>query len=126
MEVIITLQDLKIINNRFGKSDILNHFFVFKNAINFIIQIPYQIHFVLNCPILSFFFLGKGRTKNNVEICGYLDGKWLRLAGKVVRDERREAKVSLLEANPILKDMYSADDDNTEVLYFDHATATFY
>ena len=61
----------------------------------------------------------------NVEICGSLDGKWIRLEGKVVRDDRREAKVSMLEANPVLKNMYSADDDNTEVLYFENAKATF-
>jgi uncharacterized pyridoxamine 5'-phosphate oxidase family protein len=62
----------------------------------------------------------------NVEICGFVDGKWLRLEGKVVRDDRREAKVSMLEANPVLKKMYSADDDNTEVLYLKEAIATFY
>ena len=32
----------------------------------------------------------------------------------------------MLEANPVLKNMYSADDDNTEVLYFEKAKATFY
>ena len=62
----------------------------------------------------------------NVEICAFKDGKWLRLEGKVVRDDRKEAKVSMLEANPVLKSMYSADDDNTEVLYFENAKATFY
>ena len=59
-------------------------------------------------------------------IYGFIDGKWIRLEGKVVRDERREAKVSMLEANSILKNMYSAADDNTEVLYFENAKATFY
>ena len=62
----------------------------------------------------------------NVEICGFVDGQWLRLTGKVVRDDRKEAKVSMLDANPVLKNMYSADDDNTEVLYFEKAQATFY
>ena len=62
----------------------------------------------------------------NVEICAFAEGKWLRLAGKVVRDDRYEAKASMLDANPILKNMYSADDDNTEVLYFEDAIATFY
>ena len=80
-------------------------------------------------------YIQTGKTKNvskqmqenpNVEICGFIDGKWMRLEGKVVRDDRREAKVSMLEANPILKNMYSADDDNTEVLYFKNAKATFY
>ena len=80
-------------------------------------------------------YIQTGKSKNvskqmqsnpNVEICAFLDGKWLRLEGKVVRDDRREAKVSMLDANPVLKNMYSADDDNTEVLYFEKAKATFY
>ena len=61
----------------------------------------------------------------NVEISGMLDGRWIRLEGKLVRDDRREAKASMLDANPMLKNMYSADDDNTEVLYFENAKATF-
>ena len=61
---------------------------------------------------------------NKVEICGFNSGKWIRVSGKLVRDEERDAKVSMLEANPELKSMYSADDDNTEVLYFLHAKAT--
>lgn len=61
----------------------------------------------------------------NVEITGFLDGRWIRLEGRVVRDDRREAKKSMLDANPILRGMYSEDDDNTEVLYFENAKATF-
>lgn len=64
-------------------------------------------------------------TNPNVEISGMVGGDWIRLEGKVVRDDRREAKVSMLDANPVLKNMYSADDDNTEVLYFENAKATF-
>ena len=60
-----------------------------------------------------------------VEICAFKGGKWLRLAGTLVRDDRREAKESMLEAYPMLKGRYSADDDNTEVLYFKDAAATF-
>ena len=60
-----------------------------------------------------------------VEICAFMAGKWLRLSGELVRDERVEAKASLLNAYPMLKGMYSAEDDNTEVLYFKNATAVF-
>jgi len=60
-----------------------------------------------------------------VEICAFAGGKWLRVAGTLVRDDRVEAKAHMLDAYPSLKGMYSAEDDNTEVLYFDHATATF-
>lgn len=79
-------------------------------------------------------YIQTGKVKNvskqmqvnpNVEICSFIDGKWIRLEGKVVRDDRREAKKSMLDANPILRNMYSEDDDNTEVLYFENAKATF-
>ena len=60
-----------------------------------------------------------------VEICAFKDGKWLRISGKLVRDERIEAKAHMLDNYPSLKAMYSAEDDNTEVLYFTDATATF-
>jgi len=60
-----------------------------------------------------------------VEICAFADGKWLRIAGKLVRDDRVEAKAHMLDAHPSLKGMYSAEDDNTEVLYFQDAEATF-
>ena len=60
-----------------------------------------------------------------VEICAFKGGKWLRVAGTLVRDERVEAKAHMLDAHPSLKNMYSAEDDNIEVLYFKDATATF-
>ncbi len=60
-----------------------------------------------------------------VEISAFKDGTWIRVAGELEADERREAKQSMLDAYPELSGMYSADDDNTEVLYFKNATATF-
>lgn len=60
-----------------------------------------------------------------VELCAFKGGKWLRVAGELVNDDRREVKVAMLEKMPSLKAMYSADDDNTQVLYFKGATATF-
>ena len=60
-----------------------------------------------------------------VELCAFAGGKWLRVAGKLVRDDRVEAKRHMLDSYPQLKAMYSAEDDNTEVLYFTDATATF-
>ena len=59
------------------------------------------------------------------EICAFLNGQWIRVAGELINDDRREPKVAMLERNPALKAMYSADDDNTQVLYFKNATATF-
>ncbi len=59
------------------------------------------------------------------EVCAFVDGVWLRVAGKLIPDERYEAKKSMLDAYPSLQGMYSADDDNTIVFYFEDATATF-
>ena len=60
-----------------------------------------------------------------VEICAFHGGKWLRLAGELVNDDSRDVKAAMLEKMPSLKAMYSADDDNTQVLFFRNATATF-
>lgn len=60
-----------------------------------------------------------------VELCAFKDGKWLRVTGKLVRDDRIEPKKDMLDKNPNLRGMYNENDDNTEVLYFESATATF-
>ncbi len=59
------------------------------------------------------------------EICAFMNGEWLRVAGKLIEDDRYEAKKSMLDAYPSLQGMYSADDDNTQVFYFEDAVATF-
>lgn len=59
------------------------------------------------------------------EICAFCDGVWLRIACELVRDENLAAKRDMLENYPALKAMYSAEDDNTEVLCLRNATATF-
>ena len=58
------------------------------------------------------------------EICAFKGGEWIRIAGELVEDDRREARQSMLDDYPGLKKMYSADDGNTEVFYFKNATAT--
>ena len=60
-----------------------------------------------------------------VEISAVIEGDWIRIAGTVVNDDRVEAKQSMLDAYPMLKGRYSAEDDNTQVLYLKDATATF-
>ena len=59
-----------------------------------------------------------------VEICSFKDGRWLRLSGTLVRDDRIEAKKDMLDKNPNLRGMYNENDDNTAVLYFKNAVAT--
>ena len=58
------------------------------------------------------------------EICAFKDGAWIRVAGELIEDDRREARASMLDAYPNLRAMYSEDDGNTEVFYFRNATAT--
>ena len=60
-----------------------------------------------------------------VEICAFKDGKWLRLAGELVEDDRIEAKKSMLDAYENLRAMYDENDGNTQVLYFKNGVATF-
>lgn len=59
------------------------------------------------------------------EICAFHEGKWVRIAGELVEDDRVEAKKSMLDAYPNLRDRYDENDSNTQVLYFRNATATF-
>ena len=60
-----------------------------------------------------------------VEICAFKDGKWLRLAGELVEDDRPEARKSMLDAYPQLREMYDENDGNTQVFYFKNYKATF-
>lgn len=60
---------------------------------------------------------------NNVEICAFKDGRWIRVTGKLVLDDRLEAKKYMLDMNPDLRGMYNELDDNTAVLYFESGQA---
>ena len=59
------------------------------------------------------------------EISAFHNGRWIRVAGELVEDDRLEAKKSMLDAYPNLRGMYDENDGNTQVLYFKNATATF-
>ena len=59
------------------------------------------------------------------EICAFCEGAWVRIAGELIEDDRVEAKKSMLDAYPNLRGMYNENDDNTQVLYFKNAVATF-
>ncbi len=79
-------------------------------------------------------YIQTGRSKDvskqlaenpKAELCAFKDGVWLRVSGELVDDNRTEPKQHMLDNYPDLKAMYSADDDNTQVLYFKNATAVF-
>lgn len=57
------------------------------------------------------------------EICAFKDGRWIRVSGKLISDDRREPKKHMLDAYPNLRGMYNEDDGNTEVFYFEDANA---
>jgi len=64
-----------------------------------------------------------------VEFCAvdgevFNGGSWLRVEATLVNDDRIEAKQSMLDAVPTLKNIYTVDDDITQVLYLKDATAT--
>ena len=59
-----------------------------------------------------------------VELCAFNGKEWIRVSGKLIRDDRVEAKRDMLDKNPSLRGMYSEFDDNTEVLYFESGEAT--
>ncbi len=49
---------------------------------------------------------------------------WIRLDGETKFDDRREARVAMLEAVPALKNMYNPDDGVMVVFYLDNVKAT--
>ena len=59
------------------------------------------------------------------EISAFHNGTWIRLSGVLVEDDRVEAKKSMLDAYPNLRGMYDENVGNTQVRYFQNATATF-
>ena len=59
-----------------------------------------------------------------IEICAMAGGEWIRIQALAVNDDRVAAKEAMLNAYPNLKNMYSATDSNTQVLYLKNAVAT--
>ena len=62
----------------------------------------------------------------NVEVSAFFEGKWIRINGFLIPDDRLEAKKSMLDKYPNLRGMYNENDDNTIVLYFKDSVATIY
>ena len=70
--------------------------------------------------------VSKQIAKNpRIEICALTDRKWVRVEAVAVEDDRIEARQTMLDAHPQLKNMYAADDGNCQVFYLKNATATF-
>ena len=63
------------------------------------------------------------KANPKVEISGFVDGQWIRLAAEAVLDERIEPQAAMLDQYPNLKANYQPGDGNTEVYYLKNATA---
>ncbi len=63
------------------------------------------------------------KANPKVEISGMADGRWIRVAGEAVLDERIEAQKHMLDSYPSLQAMYQPGDGNTEVYYLKNVTA---
>lgn len=59
-----------------------------------------------------------------IEISAMNKGSWIRLTGIAVHDDRIAAREKMLEENPSITRMYSADDGIMAVFYIKDATAT--
>lgn len=66
------------------------------------------------------------KKNGKVEVCAMCGEQWMRIAGELVEDDDRAARVAMLEANPSIQSLYNADDNLMTVLYFKSATATLY
>lgn len=59
------------------------------------------------------------------EICAFDGNTWIRVSGRLIPDDRREARKHMLDNYPELRAMYNEDDGNSEVFYFEDAEAVF-
>lgn len=59
-----------------------------------------------------------------IEISSMSKNTWIRIEAEAVHDDRREARVKMLEDNKSINGMYTADDHLMEVLYLKNVTAT--
>ncbi|MBN2048000.1 MAG: pyridoxamine 5'-phosphate oxidase family protein [Anaerolineaceae bacterium] len=61
------------------------------------------------------------------EICGCRpDGTWVRVTGKLIRDDRDEAREAMLEHLPGLRNRYQVGDGVFEVFYLEDLSAFLY
>lgn len=60
-----------------------------------------------------------------VEICGSMNGEWVRVTAEAVFDTTKETKAAFLKENPGLEGMYGGEDSPMEVFYLKNATANF-
>ncbi|MBN2362695.1 pyridoxamine 5'-phosphate oxidase family protein [candidate division WOR-3 bacterium] len=65
-------------------------------------------------------------NNSNIEISAMNDKAWIRVSGKIAKDDSEDARKVMLENNPILKGTYKSNDGLFEVLYFKEGVSKFY
>jgi uncharacterized pyridoxamine 5'-phosphate oxidase family protein len=59
-----------------------------------------------------------------IEISAFDGSEWIRVRAEALENDSREARQHMLDAYPMLKDRYSADDGNTQVFCLQNVVAT--
>lgn len=62
----------------------------------------------------------------NIEICAFDGSTWLRLSAKAIEETDIDAQIHMLDEYPSLKNMYVANDGNTEIFKLVEVKGTFY
>ena len=80
-----------------------------------------KLYFVSSNPKLVY---NQSKANGNVEICGMnTHGSWIRINGKVVEDESREARIAIMDSDiDVISSVYSKEDDVMPAFYFESGT----
>ena len=64
------------------------------------------------------------KANGDVGICGMnTHGSWIRINGKVVEDESREARIAIMDSDiDVISSVYSKEDDVMPAFYFESGT----
>ena len=58
-----------------------------------------------------------------VELCAFVEGKWIRVTAKAVHEANVDAEAHMLDAYPDLKAMYKPGDGNTAIFFLTEGQA---
>lgn len=57
------------------------------------------------------------KANENINICAFYNGEWIRINAKAVEDDRIEPQIDMLKSYPELSNMYKPGDGNNVVFY---------
>ena len=59
----------------------------------------------------------------HVELSNFMQGKWMRVSGELIEDDRLEARQAMIDAYPGLSNRYKPNDGNMVVFYLKNGKA---